>query len=61
MHSSAQPHRQTRAIAARLQLAALQEGAWRDNRYFVGWRNAALNGVALRGDALPKLQVGGAL
>lgn len=34
----------------------MQEGAWRDNRYFVGWRGASLNGVPLRGGALPKLQ-----
>lgn len=45
-----------RAFATRLQLAALQEGAWRGNRHFTSWRGAALDGRALRGDALPRLQ-----
>jgi len=45
------------AVAQRLQLAALQEGAWRDNKYFVGWRNATLNGRLLKEESLSKLQV----
>jgi hypothetical protein len=44
-------------MAQRLQVAALQECAWRDNRYFVSWRNATLNGTPLLESALTKLQV----
>ncbi|KAF8058470.1 LRRC74A [Scenedesmus sp. PABB004] len=40
-----------RAVAARLQAAALQDGATAE--YYLSWRNAALNGAPLRDDAVP--------
>jgi hypothetical protein len=45
-----------RALAQRLQLAALQESAWVSNKFYISWRNATYNGELLKDEAMTKLQ-----
>jgi hypothetical protein len=44
-----------RAVAQRLQAAALQEGRWAADRHLVNWRGAEVNGLPLKADALLQL------